>query len=63
MLETRIQRALTVVAAWEQVRKIVVLAQPLSVANEELTVSLKLRRSVIFEHFRREIEGLYCEQV
>ena len=58
-LLTRIQRALTVVAAWEQVRKIIVLPQPLSVANDELTVSLKLRRSVILEHFREELEALY----
>ena len=60
-LETRIQQALKVVATYEQVRKIVVLAEPFSVAKEELTVSLKLRRSVIFEHHRAELEALYRE--
>ena len=58
-LETRIQQALTVVATWEQIRKIVVLAEPFSVARDEMTVSQKLRRSVIFEHHRRELEALY----
>ena len=60
-LETRIQQALKVVANCEQVRKIAVLAEPFSVAREELTVSLKLRRSVIVEHYRQELEALYCE--
>jgi long-chain acyl-CoA synthetase len=60
-LEARIQQALTVVAAWEQVRKIVILAEPFSVAREEMTVSQKLRRSVVFEHYRDELETLYRE--
>jgi long-chain acyl-CoA synthetase len=58
-LEARIQQALTVVATWEQIRKIIVLAEPFSVARDEMTVSQKLRRSVIFEHHRRELEALY----
>jgi long-chain acyl-CoA synthetase len=60
-LETRIQQALRPVAAWEQVRKIVVLAQPFSAAKDELTVSLKMRRGVIVEHHRQELEALYRE--
>jgi long-chain acyl-CoA synthetase len=61
-LEARIQQALKVVATCEQVRKIVVLAEPFSVAKEELTVSLKLRRAVIWEHHRSELEALYGER-
>ena len=60
-LEARIQQALTVVATCEQVRKIVVLPEPLSIGKDELTVSLKLRRSVIFEHYREPLEALYRE--
>ncbi len=60
-LEARIQQALTVVATWEQVRKIIVLAEPFSVGREEMTVSQKLRRSVIFEHHLPELEALYRE--
>jgi long-chain acyl-CoA synthetase len=58
-LEARIQQALTVVSATEQVKKIVVLPEPLSVANDELTVSLKLRRSVIFERHAAKLDALY----
>jgi len=50
---------LTVVAAWEQIKKIAVLEQPFSVARDEMTVSLKLRRSVIVDHYRAELEALY----
>lgn len=60
-LEARIQQALTSVSAWEQVRKIVILPQPFSVARDEMTVSLKLRRSVIFEHYRDELDTAYRE--
>lgn len=62
-LEARIQQALKVVATYEQVRKIAVLAEPFSVAKEELTVSLKLRRSVIYKHHRAELEALYREGI
>ena len=47
------------VSSWEHVRKFVVLPQPFSVANEELTVSLKLRRNVVFDRYREQLEGLY----
>ena len=60
-LEGRIRQALTQVADWEQVRKIVVLPEPFSVAQDEMTVSLKLRRSVIAEHYREQLEALYRE--
>jgi long-chain acyl-CoA synthetase len=54
-----VQRALADLSAWEQVHRLVVRSQPFSVAAEELTVSLKLRRSVILEHCRAEVESVY----
>ena len=33
--------------------------RPFSVAADEMTVSLKLRRQVIFEHHRQDLEALY----
>jgi long-chain acyl-CoA synthetase len=45
----------------EQVRKLVVLPQPFSVAGDELTVSLKLRREIIFKKYREQLETLYRE--
>ncbi len=60
-LEERVAAALGDVAPWERVRKIVVLAQPLTVAADELTVSLKLRRQVIVARYGDRLEALYRE--
>jgi long-chain acyl-CoA synthetase len=59
LLRARIDRALADVSNWEQIRKFAVLTRPFSVADDELTVSLKLRRSVILTRYRDVIEGLY----
>jgi long-chain acyl-CoA synthetase len=61
LLQRRIDAALSQVANWERVKKFVVLAQPFSVANDELTVSLKLRRNVVLAHHAAELEALYRE--
>jgi long-chain acyl-CoA synthetase len=62
LLRERIDAALAEVASWEQVRKFLVLPRPFTLAAEELTVSLKLRREVIFSHHRAELEALYREE-
>lgn len=58
-LTGRIERALEDVSSWEQVRKIIIVPRPFSVADEELTVSLKLRRKVIVAHHKDELDALY----
>ncbi len=60
-LLARIRKALAHVANWEVVRKIIVRAEPFSVARDELTVSLKLRRGVILANHRDAIEAMYRE--
>ena len=42
-------------------KKFVILPRPFSVAADELTVSLKLRRNVIEAHHKAELEPLYWE--
>jgi long-chain acyl-CoA synthetase len=59
LLRKRIDAVLADVSSWEHVKKFVVLPRPFSVAAEELTVSLKLRRNVIFTRYRAELEALY----
>ena len=59
LLETRITSALREVASYEKVKQIVILPEPFSVANDEMTVSLKLRRTAIVEHHRAELDALY----
>jgi long-chain acyl-CoA synthetase len=58
-LRQRIDRALQDVTSWEHVRKFVVLPRPFSVADEELTVSLKLRRNVVLNRYRHILDQLY----
>ncbi len=58
-LRRRMDAALVDVSGWEHVKKFVVLARPFSVANDELTVSLKLRRSIIFARHAAALDALY----
>jgi long-chain acyl-CoA synthetase len=60
-LEEQVRRALRDVSSCEQVRRIVVLPRPLTVAADELTVSLKLRRHVVLDRYGRQLEALYRE--
>lgn len=62
-LENRIHRALKDVANWEQVRRFVVLPQPFTVAADELTVSLKLRRNVVLKKYAERLNVLYAEEL
>jgi long-chain acyl-CoA synthetase len=62
LLRRRMDAALADVASWERVKKFVVLPRPFTVAAEELTVSLKLRRNVIFAKYKTELDALYEDQ-
>jgi long-chain acyl-CoA synthetase len=61
LLRKRIDAALADVSSWEQVRKFIVLPNPFTVAADELTVSLKLRRNIILARHAKELEALYRE--
>jgi long-chain acyl-CoA synthetase len=61
LLQRRIAAALVDVSPAEQVRKFIIVPRPFSVAADELTVSLKLRRNVILAHHAQEVEALYRE--
>jgi long-chain acyl-CoA synthetase len=43
----------------EQIQRFALLPRALSVENEELTPTLKLRRKVVQKNFSAEIEALY----
>lgn len=59
VLQQRVDSRLADVAAYERVRKFIVLAQPFTVAADELTVSLKLRRNIIFAKHAAALDALY----
>lgn len=43
----------------EQVKRFCVVSTPLSIGRGELTPNLKVKRNVVMEHYRQEIETLY----
>jgi long-chain acyl-CoA synthetase len=59
LYEERIRARLANVSHYEQVAKFVLLNRAFSIEQGELTPTLKLRRSVIQEHFAEEIERMY----
>ncbi len=48
-------------APWERVKKIVILAEPFTIAAEELTVSLKLRRQAILFRHQALLDKIYSQ--
>jgi long-chain acyl-CoA synthetase len=61
LLRRRVQAAQVDVSAPEQVKKFVLLREPFTVAADELTVSLKLRRGVILTKYASQLDRLYQE--
>ncbi len=48
-------------AGYEQVKKITLLPEPFSLAKGELTDTLKVKRPVLYQHYREQIERMYEE--
>jgi long-chain acyl-CoA synthetase len=62
LLERQVRAQLANVSAAEQVRRFLILARPFSVVDEELTVSLKLRREVVIARHVRQLDALYQQR-
>jgi long-chain acyl-CoA synthetase len=61
LLERCVAAALADVSSAEQVKKFIILPRPFSVAADELTVSLKLRRNVVLAKYAAQLDALYRE--
>jgi len=59
LLACRIEAVLANVSSWEKVKKFIVLPRPFSVEAEELTVSMKMRRNIVFGKYKEELDRLY----
>jgi long-chain acyl-CoA synthetase len=59
LLRKRIDGALKDVSPAEQIKKFIVLPRPFTVAGDELTVSLKLRRNVVLKKYASQLDTLY----
>ena len=58
-IETHIDGALSELARHEQVKKFYILPEPFSIENGQLTPSMKKKRSVILEAYKKEIDDIY----
>ena len=61
-LATDIQRMNATLSHPEQVKRWCVIDTPLTIKGGELTPNLKLRRSVVWEHYKQEIDRMYAEE-
>ncbi len=59
LFEKRINELQKELAHFEQIKKFTLLPQAFSVKMEEITPTLKLRRKVILERYRKQIESMY----
>ncbi|CAI0981910.1 Long-chain-fatty-acid--CoA ligase FadD15 [Serratia entomophila] len=62
MFEHRLRDMQKELARFEQVKKFTLLPAAFSMELGELTPTLKLRRKVILQRYRREIDSMYAEQ-
>lgn len=61
LLMAHVEAAQGSLAMFEKVKRIVLITEPFSIENGQLTSTLKLKRKVINEYYAQEIESLYSE--
>ena len=61
MLKERIDTLQQQLAYYEQVKRFTLLPEPFSMEKGELTNTLKLKRRVVNEHYKKEIDRMYEE--
>lgn len=59
LFEKRLQEIQQDLAGFEQIKKFTLLSQAFSTKMDELTPTLKLRRKVILERYKTQIEAMY----
>ena len=59
MIMDRIQTLQQEFAHYEQIKRITLLPEPLSLEKGELTNTLKVKRPVVNQHYAAEIEAMY----
>ena len=61
MLAERIETLQQSLAHYEQVKRFTLLPKPLSMSRGELTNTLKIKRRVLNENYKAEIDAMYAE--
>ena len=60
LIEDEVQSACATLARYEQIKKVVVLAEELSIERGELTPTMKVRRREVEKRYSAEIERMYA---
>ena len=60
-LQAQVEAINATLARYETVKRVAVLPRELTVEAGELTPTLKLKRRVILEHYREQVDALYAE--
>lgn len=61
MISQRIDTLQQDLANYEKVKHFILLDEPLSLENGELTNTLKVKRKVVYERYAAQIENMYAE--
>ena len=61
LIQQRVDKVNSEMASYETIKKFAIIDQPLTVENELLTASLKIRRKKIYERFKDTFENLYVD--
>lgn len=60
LFESELEQFQNQLARFEKSKKILLIAEPFSIENEELTPSLKVRRRKVEEHYKKQIDAIYA---
>lgn len=62
LIREEIDKANKQLSPWETVKKFVLLEEPLSIDSGELTPTMKVKRPVVLEKYKKEIDSMYEEE-
>ncbi|TVR15945.1 MAG: long-chain fatty acid--CoA ligase [Balneolaceae bacterium] len=62
LIQGEVDKANKNVSPWETVKKFVLLEEPLTIDSGELTPTMKVKRPVVLEKYKEEIESMYGDE-
>jgi len=62
LIQQEVDKANKTLSPWERVKKFVLLEEPLSIDSGELTPTMKVKRPVVLEKFKEEIDSMYDDE-
>lgn len=62
LIQQEVDKVNRQLSPWETIKKFVLLKEPFSIESGEITPTLKVKRSVVQERYKDEIESMYANQ-